>query len=57
MCAEFTNFICTKGYIDDTAEYLPRLLAWVGEKIFFDKQIREIIWFKTIQKTLDLEVV
>ena len=35
MCAEFTNFICAKGFIDETAEYLPRLLKWVGDKIIF----------------------
>ena len=35
MCAEFTNHIRVKGLIDKTAEYLPRLLDWVGDKIIF----------------------
>ena len=35
MCSEFTNFIRTKGLMDKTAEYLPRLLEWVGDKIIF----------------------
>ena len=35
MCAEFTNFIRVKGFIDDTAKYLPRLLTWVSDKIIF----------------------
>ena len=35
MCAEFANFIRAKGFIDETAEYLPRLLKWVGDKIIF----------------------
>ena len=35
MCAEFTNFMCTKGYIDDTSKYLPRLSKWVSDKITF----------------------
>ena len=35
MGAEFTNFIRSKGLMDETAEYLPRLLAWVGDKIVF----------------------
>ena len=36
MGTEFTNHIRSKGLMDDTAEYLPRLLAWVGEKnVFF----------------------
>ena len=35
MCVEFTNFIHSKGLIDETAEYLPRLLTWVGDKIIF----------------------
>ena len=32
MGAEFTNFIRTKGFMDGTALYLPRLLSWVNEK-------------------------
>ena len=35
MCAEFINHIRAKGLIDKTAEYLPRLLEWVGDKIIF----------------------
>ena len=35
MCAEFTNFIRAKGLMDETAEYLPRLLEWVGDNIVF----------------------
>ena len=35
MCVEFTNYIRTKGLMDDTAEYLPWLLEWVGDKIVF----------------------
>ena len=35
MGAEFINFIRTKGVMDETALYLPRLLSWVNEKIIF----------------------
>ena len=35
MGTEFTNHIRSKGLMDDTAEYLPRLLAWVSEKNCF----------------------
>ena len=35
MGAEFTNHIRSKGLMDETAEYLPRLLDWVGDKITF----------------------
>ena len=36
MGAEFTNFIRSKGLIDETFEYLPQLLeAWVGDKMIF----------------------
>ena len=35
MGAEFTNFVNAKGFMDDTAQYLPRLLAWVNSKIIF----------------------
>ena len=31
MRAEFTNFVRAKGFMDDTAQYLPRLLAWVND--------------------------
>ena len=35
MCAEFTNFICAKGFIEETTKYLHRLLKWVEDKIIF----------------------
>ena len=35
MGAEFTNFIRSKGLMDETAVYLPGLLAWVRDKIIF----------------------
>ena len=35
MGAEFTNYIRTKGFMDETALYLPRLLSWVNKKIIF----------------------
>ena len=35
MGAEFTNFIRSKCLMDETAQYLPQLLAWVNEKIVF----------------------
>ena len=35
MCAEFTNLMRTKGFIDDTSKYLPRLSSWVSDKIIF----------------------
>ena len=35
MCAEFANFIRSKVLKDETAEYLLRLLDWVGDKITF----------------------
>ena len=35
MCTEFTIFLRVKRFIDDTTEYLPRLLKWVGQKIIF----------------------
>ena len=35
MCAEFTNYIRIKGLMDNTAEYLPQLLEWVGDNIGF----------------------
>ena len=35
MCAEFINYIRTKGLMDNTSEYLPRLLEWVSDKIVF----------------------
>ena len=35
MCAEFTNFMRAKGYVDDTSKYLPKLSNWVNEKIAF----------------------
>ena len=39
LCMEFTIFIHVKGYFDDTAEYLPRLLKRVGKKLFFGRPI------------------
>ena len=30
MCSEFTNFMRTKGHVDDTYKYLPRLSNWAG---------------------------
>ena len=35
MGAEFTKLIQRKGLMDETSQYLPRLLAWVNEKIVF----------------------
>ena len=35
MCADFNNFLRTKGYIDGTSKYLPRLSKWVSDKITF----------------------
>ena len=35
MGAEFTKMIKCKGLMNKTAEYLPRLLTWVNEKIIF----------------------
>ena len=57
MCTEFTNFIRIKGLMDNTAEYLPRLLEWVGTKLFFGKQNWEAILFKVVQKILVLNIV
>ena len=35
MFSEFLNFIHIKGLMENTAEYLPRLLEWVWDKIVF----------------------
>ena len=35
MYEEFTIYIRTKGHMDNTAEYLPRLLEGVSDKIVF----------------------
>ena len=35
MCAEFTNYMRTKDFMEKTEEYLPRFISWVNEKIIF----------------------
>ena len=35
MCSEFTNFMRTIKFIDNTADYLPKLTSWVNDKIIF----------------------
>ena len=35
MCTKFTNYICNKGPMGNTSEYLSWLLEWVSHKIVF----------------------
>ena len=46
MGAEFTNHIRSKGLMDDTAEYLLRLLAWGNKKSCFGNLSWAVIFFR-----------
>ena len=35
MGMEFTNYMCNKGFIDATENYLPKLTDWINDKITF----------------------
>ena len=55
MGAEFTNHIRLKGLMDEKAEYLPRLLACVGEKLFFgSRNLVVTLLRETLKSELDV---